>query len=114
MPLSRRNLPKSLGTAVGAVAATSVFGSPLWFVRRHRGRLARRRSRVAGAGFARVHIAEKISHNRFKIAGGAAGPGSVLAGDRHPQRSMGRAQPHRRLAGETRTRARPLPLPQTR
>jgi hypothetical protein len=27
---------------------------------------------------------------------------------------MGRAQPHRRLAGETRTRARPLPLPQTR
>jgi predicted Zn-dependent protease len=34
MILSRRNLLKTLGTAAGAVAATSVFGSPLWFVRR--------------------------------------------------------------------------------
>ena len=34
MILSRRNLVKTLSTAAGAVAATSVFGSPLWFVRR--------------------------------------------------------------------------------
>lgn len=34
MMLSRRNLLKTLGTAAGAVAATSVFGSPLWLVRR--------------------------------------------------------------------------------
>jgi hypothetical protein len=34
MPLSRRTLLKSLGTAAGSVAATSVLGSPLWLVRR--------------------------------------------------------------------------------
>ena len=34
MILSRRNLVKTLSTAACAVAATSVFGSPLWFVRR--------------------------------------------------------------------------------
>jgi hypothetical protein len=31
---SRRNILKTLGIAAGASAVTSVFGSPLWFVRR--------------------------------------------------------------------------------